>query len=102
MILNNKKILLGVSGSIAAYKIAFLTRLLVKEGAEVKIVMTQAAKEFITPHAGNTFEKSRCFRICQRLNGCMEQSRGFGFVGRRNADCSCYSTYFIEMCQWYL
>jgi phosphopantothenoylcysteine decarboxylase / phosphopantothenate---cysteine ligase len=46
--LKNKKILLGISGSIAAYKIAFLTRLLVKEEAEVQIVMTQAAKEFIT------------------------------------------------------
>jgi len=58
MILNNKKILLGVSGSIAAYKIAFLTRLLVKEGAEVKIVMTQAAKEFITPLTLATLSKN--------------------------------------------
>jgi phosphopantothenoylcysteine decarboxylase / phosphopantothenate---cysteine ligase len=47
--LKGKKILLGVTGSIAAYKAAFLTRLLVKEKAEVKIVLTQAAKEFITP-----------------------------------------------------
>ncbi len=47
--LKNKKIILGITGSIAAYKAATLTRLLVKEGAEVKIVMTPAAKEFITP-----------------------------------------------------
>jgi len=47
--LKGKKILLGVTGSIAAYKAAFLVRLLVKEGAEVKVVMTTAAKEFITP-----------------------------------------------------
>ncbi len=47
--LKEKKILLGVTGSIAAYKAAFLVRLLVKEGAEVKVVMTDAAKEFITP-----------------------------------------------------
>jgi phosphopantothenoylcysteine decarboxylase / phosphopantothenate---cysteine ligase len=44
-----KKIILGVTGSIAAYKSALLTRLLVKEGAEVQVVMTDAAKEFITP-----------------------------------------------------
>ena len=47
--LKGKKILLGVTGSIAAYKSALLVRLLVKEGAEVKVVMTDAAKEFITP-----------------------------------------------------
>lgn len=57
MMLKNKKILLGISGSIAAYKIAFLTRLLVKEGAEVQIVMTQSAKEFITPLTLATLSK---------------------------------------------
>ena len=56
--LKNKKILLGISGSIAAYKIAFLTRLLVKEGAEIQIVMTQAAKEFITPLTLATLSKN--------------------------------------------
>ncbi len=47
--LKGKKIVLGVTGSIAAYKAAMLVRLLVKEGAEVQVVMTPAAKEFITP-----------------------------------------------------
>ena len=47
--LKGKKIVLGVTGSIAAYKAALLVRLLVKEGAEVQVVMTPAAKEFITP-----------------------------------------------------
>ena len=47
--LKGKKIILGVTGSIAAYKTAILTRLLKKEGAEVRIVMTDAAKDFITP-----------------------------------------------------
>jgi phosphopantothenoylcysteine decarboxylase/phosphopantothenate--cysteine ligase len=56
--LENKKILLGVSGSIAAYKIATLTRLLVKSGAEVKIVMTPAATEFITPLTLATLSKN--------------------------------------------
>lgn len=47
--LKGKHIILGVTGSIAAYKAASLVRLLVKEGAEVKVVMTPLAKEFITP-----------------------------------------------------
>ena len=47
--LKGKHVLLGVTGSIAAYKAACLIRLLVKEGAEVKVVMTAAAKHFITP-----------------------------------------------------
>ena len=48
-ILNGKHIVLGVTGSIAAYKAAYLVRLLIKKGAEVQVVMTPAAKEFITP-----------------------------------------------------
>lgn len=44
-----KKILLGITGSIAAYKSALLTRLLIKEGAQVKVVMTPSACDFITP-----------------------------------------------------
>jgi len=47
--LAGKKILLGISGGIAAYKCAELTRRLIERGAEVRIVMTSAAKEFITP-----------------------------------------------------
>ena len=49
MRLKGKKIILGVTGSIAAYKSAVLLRLLVKEGAEVQVIMTSAGKEFITP-----------------------------------------------------
>ena len=47
--LKGKNIVLGVTGSIAAYKAAVLVRLLVKEGATVQVVMTPAAKDFITP-----------------------------------------------------
>jgi phosphopantothenoylcysteine decarboxylase/phosphopantothenate--cysteine ligase len=47
--LQGKKFILGVTGSIAAYKSAYLTRLLRKEGAEVKVILTPYAKEFITP-----------------------------------------------------
>lgn len=47
--LSGKKILLGMSGGIAAYKCAELTRRLIERGAEIRVVMTEAAKEFITP-----------------------------------------------------
>ena len=49
MRLKGKNIVLGVTGSIAAYKAAYLLRLLTKEGAEVQVVMTPSGKEFITP-----------------------------------------------------
>lgn len=47
--LENKKIVLGITGGIAAYKACNLVRLLIKKGAEVQVVMTPSAKEFITP-----------------------------------------------------
>lgn len=56
--LKNKHILIGVSGSIAAYKSAFLIRLLVRAGAEVKVIMTPAAAEFITPLTLSTLSKN--------------------------------------------
>ena len=58
--LKDKKILLAVCGSIAAYKAAFLVRLLVKEGAQVKVIMTKAATEFITPLTLATLSKNEC------------------------------------------
>ena len=60
-VLNGKNILLGVTGGIAAYKTAFLVRLLVKKGARVKVVMTQAAKEFVTPLTLSTLSKNEVF-----------------------------------------
>ncbi len=55
--LKGKKVLLGISGSIAAYKAAFLTRLLIKAGAEVQILMTPAATAFISPLTLSTLSK---------------------------------------------
>lgn len=55
--LKGKHIIVGVTGSIAAYKAASLVRLLVKEGAEVKVVMTELAKQFITPLTMATLSK---------------------------------------------
>lgn len=56
--LQGKKIILGVTGSIAAYKSAQIVRLLVKEGVEVKVIMTDLAKEFITPLTLATLAKN--------------------------------------------
>jgi len=55
--LSGKKILLGVTGSIAAYKAASLIRLLLKEGCEVRVVMTPLANSFITPLTLATLSK---------------------------------------------
>ncbi len=55
--LEGKKILIGISGSIAAYKIIPLVRLLVKQGAEVKVMMTSAAKDFVSPLVLSTLSK---------------------------------------------
>ena len=55
--LDGKKIIVGVTGSIAAYKAAYLVRLLVQSGAEVKVVLTRGALEFITPLTFSTLSK---------------------------------------------
>ncbi|MDD2385333.1 MAG: bifunctional phosphopantothenoylcysteine decarboxylase/phosphopantothenate--cysteine ligase CoaBC [Bacteroidales bacterium] len=56
--IKGKNFLLGITGSIAAYKAAYLTRLLIKEGASVKVIMTPLAKEFITPLTMATLSKN--------------------------------------------
>lgn len=58
MDLKGEKILFGITGGIAAYKAAILVRLLVKEGAEVRVVMTPLAKQFITPLTLATLSKN--------------------------------------------
>src|SRR5215216_3764735 len=55
---SGKKILLGVTGSIAAYKAVMLVRLLVKAGAEVKVVLTPSAGDFVTPLTFSTLSKN--------------------------------------------
>jgi phosphopantothenoylcysteine decarboxylase / phosphopantothenate---cysteine ligase len=55
--MQGKKIILGISGSIAAYKAAILTRLLIKSGAEVQVLMTKNAAEFISPLTLSTLSK---------------------------------------------
>lgn len=58
MILKNKHILLGITGGIAAYKCAHLVRLLIKEGAIVKVVMTKASEDFVTPKTLSVLSKN--------------------------------------------
>src|SRR5688500_6046479 len=57
-VLSGRNILLGISGGIAAYKTASLVRLLIKAGAHVKVIMTPAAKDFVTPLTLSTLSKN--------------------------------------------
>lgn len=59
MSLHSKKIILAISGSIAAYKAAFLCRLLIKQGAEVRVVMTKASTHFISALTLSTLSKGK-------------------------------------------
>ncbi|MGP8216701.1 MAG: bifunctional phosphopantothenoylcysteine decarboxylase/phosphopantothenate--cysteine ligase CoaBC [Bacteroidia bacterium] len=65
--LKGKKIVLGVTASIAAYKAAVLVRLLVKAGAEVKVIMTPSAKDFVTPLTFSTLSKNPVY--CEFSSG---------------------------------
>jgi len=60
-VLSGKNILLGVTAGIAAYKSAFLVRLFIKNGANVKVVMTPSSKEFVTPLTLSTLSKNEVF-----------------------------------------
>ena len=57
-VLSGKKIVLGISGGIAAYKTAALVRLFIKAGAEVQVIMTPASKDFVTPLTLSTLSKN--------------------------------------------
>ncbi|MCM4157882.1 bifunctional phosphopantothenoylcysteine decarboxylase/phosphopantothenate--cysteine ligase CoaBC [Gramella sp. AN32] len=60
-VLKGKKVLLGITAGIAAYKTAGLVRLFIKSGAEVKVIMTPAAKDFITPLTLSTLSKNEVY-----------------------------------------
>jgi phosphopantothenoylcysteine decarboxylase/phosphopantothenate--cysteine ligase len=68
--LKGKNILIGVTGGIAAYKTATIIRLLVKDGADVRVIMTDHAKDFITPLTLSTLSKNQVFtEFFNRENG---------------------------------
>lgn len=60
-VLSGKKILLGITAGIAAYKTASLVRLFIKQGAEVQVIMTPASKDFITPLTLSTLSKNQVY-----------------------------------------
>ncbi|HET8752956.1 MAG TPA: bifunctional phosphopantothenoylcysteine decarboxylase/phosphopantothenate--cysteine ligase CoaBC, partial [Salinimicrobium sp.] len=65
-VLSGKNILLGVTAGIAAYKTAFLVRLFIKAGAQVKVIMTPDAKKFVTPLSLATLSKNEVFSSFSR------------------------------------
>ncbi len=67
--LRQKKIILGVCGSIAAYKAALLTRLLIKSEAEVQVILTASASDFITPLTLSTLSKKPVLSEFTKNNG---------------------------------
>ncbi len=73
-VLKGKKILLGLTGSIAVYKSAVLTRLLVKAGAEVKVIMTEGAKTFVCPLTFSTLSKNPVYTEFVSSEGAVWQS----------------------------
>lgn len=86
MLLGNKRILLGMGGGIAVYRVAELVRLLVKQGAEVRCVMTRSACEFVTPL---TFEA---------LTGNSVHTRLFDLVG--DDDSPAHQMGHIQLARW--
>ncbi len=61
MSLQGKKIIIGITGGIAAYKMNYLVRDLIKSGAEVKIVMTKSAEDFVSPLTLSTLSKNKVY-----------------------------------------
>ena len=66
-ILRGKHILLGITAGIAAYKTASLVRLFIKAGADVKVIMTPAAKDFITPLTLSTLKIPLFHRLQKKM-----------------------------------
>jgi phosphopantothenoylcysteine decarboxylase/phosphopantothenate--cysteine ligase len=67
MSVSGKKILIAVSGGIAAYKIHFLIRDFVKKGAEVQVIMTPDAENFVTKLSLSTLSKNRFIQIFMEI-----------------------------------
>jgi phosphopantothenoylcysteine decarboxylase/phosphopantothenate--cysteine ligase len=72
-VLSGKKILLGISGGIAAYKTAALVRLFIKAGAHVQVIMTPASKDFVTPLTLSTLSKNPVYSTFFNEDGGNEQ-----------------------------
>ena len=68
MLLKNKKILIGITGSIAAYKAIILVRLLIKSGAQIKVVMTPSAIDYVSPLVLSVLSKNKVYIQWQEQN----------------------------------
>ena len=77
-VLSGKKIVLGISGGIAAYKTAHLVRLFIKAGAQIQVIMTPASKDFITPLTLILFILPFIMKTTRTLNGTIMSNQGFG------------------------
>ncbi len=77
MLLKNKKILVGVTGSIAIYKTLELIRLYVKAGAQVRVIMTEGAKKFINPI---TFEAISQNKVLDESSECWDKSQDYNHI----------------------
>ena len=86
-ILNGRRILLGVSGGIAAYKTPELVRLFKKAGAKVKVVMTPDATRFVTPLTLGTVSENEVLIDIIRI---LDQTCCAGTLGRPLYRCACY------------
>ena len=85
--LKGKTILLGVTGSIAAYKIAYLASALVKAGAKVHVLMTQNATNFINPITFETVQRGTC--IFGKRSRCFYGSPCFSQCDRQTGSWHC-------------
>ena len=92
--LKGKKIVLGITGSIAAYKSCLIIRELIKSGAEVQVVITPAGKEFITPITLSALtHKPVVSEFFSQKDGYVELSCRPRTMGGCNGYCSLYSCY---------
>tara|TARA_R110002072_G_scaffold42099_1_gene119339 strand:+ start:4656 stop:5888 length:1233 start_codon:yes stop_codon:yes gene_type:complete len=94
-ILTGKKILLGVTAGIAAYKSASLVRLFIKSGAQVKVVMTPAAKEFVTPLTLSTLSKHPVHSSFTNEEDAMAAGRQDNAIWNSHVDLGLWADVFV-------
>lgn len=99
--LKGKKIVLGITGSIAAYKAAYLLRLFIKKGAEVQVVITPAGKEFITPVTLSALSgKPVVSEFFTANDGTWHSHVDLGLWGRCNGDSTCNGVHYRKNGSW--
>ena len=97
MTLEGKTVLLGVTGSIAAYKIAYLASALKKRHADVHVLMTENATNFINPITFETLTGNKCLVDTNQVHTCRRKNRP-----HRNAQQCYHRQFFVRVLQNYL